>query len=276
MAETSDTAPRQSLGDRMKSYEGVYEFKLGPGPAILRLDGHTFSKFTANFARPFDQRIHDAMTATCSDLLCHFPSATLAYTQSDEITLVFPSGINAFNDRVQKICSLAAAFTSVRFNMHLATAIAASPKPTVLKPEVLGTAHFDGRLFTVPTEEEALNCVLWRCRGDAVRNSVNAFARTIFSTKELHGKSTKEVLQMMEVGKGIVFRNAVPSWAVEGTTVKKEQYEFEGKNMKTGTLEKTVRTRTRVVDQGVTEFSEEAVKLVSEKYWSSLEGGSGM
>ena len=133
--------------------------------------------------------------------------------------------------------------------------------------KILGTAHFDGRLFTLPTVEEALNCVLWRCRFDAVRNSVGAFARTIFSTKELHGKSTREVLKMME-GKGVVFKEAVPGWAVEGTTVKKEQYEHEGKNEKTGVVEKSMRTRTKSVDWGITEFSEENLKLITEKYWT--------
>jgi tRNA(His) guanylyltransferase len=101
----------------MKSYEAANEVTLNPGtPAIMRLDGHGFSKFTANFDRPFDQRIHNAMVATCCDLVGHFSSATLAYTQSDEITLVFPHGVGMFSDRVQKIVSLASAYTSVRFN----------------------------------------------------------------------------------------------------------------------------------------------------------------
>ena len=268
MAEIA--APRESLASRMKSYESIYDYHLpANNPTILRLDGHGFSKFTVNFARPFDQRIHDAMTAACSDLLSHFPSAVLAYTQSDEITLVFPSGVGAFNDRVQKIASLAAAFTSVRFNAHLSAAVAASPEPAVKNWEkVMGTAHFDGRLFTVPSVEEALNCVLWRCKGDAIRNSVGAFARTLFSTTELHGKSTEETLRMMEKEKGLVFKDSVPSWAVAGTIVKKEQFEFEGKNEKTGEVEKTSRTRTRAVDRGVTEFSEENLRLVMEKYWT--------
>jgi tRNA(His) guanylyltransferase len=264
-------SPRQSLADRMKSYESIYEFHLpGSTPTILRLDGHGFSKFTAHFARPFDQRIHDAMVSTCSDLLSHFPSATLAYTQSDEITLVFPSGIGSFNNRVQKIVSLAASFTSVRFNMHLSSAVLETAVP-VVKEGVLGTAYFDGRLFSVPTLEEALNCVLWRCRHDAVRNSVGAFARTMFSTKELHGKSTQVVLEMMKE-KGVVFREAVPKWAVEGSLVKKEQFEHQGRNEKTGETEITVRSRTRVVDRGVTEFSEENLKLVTEKYWNDCKG----
>lgn len=265
-------APRTALGDRMKSYEAANSIRLGSGvPTILRLDGHGFSKFTANFARPFDQRVHDAMVATCGDLLTHFPSSTLAYTQSDEITLVFPFGVGSFNDRVQKIVSLAAAFTSVRFNLHLTTAVAAFPEPAVRDSDVLGTAHFDGRLFTVPSVEEALNCVLWRCRGDAIRNSVSAFARTLFSTKELHKKSTATMVEMIEKQKGVDFSDAVPSWAAEGTLVKKEQYEVEGQNAKSGEVEKTLRTRTRAVDTGVTKFSDANLKLVTNRYWNSCE-----
>jgi tRNA(His) guanylyltransferase len=260
--------PRLSLGHRMKSYESTYDTSLPPGtPTILRLDGHMFSKFTSHFSRPFDQRIHDAMTSTSSDLLTHFPSATLAYTQSDEITLVFPSGIRSFNDRVQKIASLAAGFTSARFNMHICAAVVATSDPRV-KEGILGTAYFDARLFTVPTAEEALNCVLWRCRGDAVRNSVGAFARTLFTTKELHLKSTEEVLKMMKTEKGVIFKEAVPSWAVEGSMVKKEKYDFEGRNLKTGDMEMTVRTRTRVEDRGIIKFSEANLKLITDRFWN--------
>jgi tRNA(His) guanylyltransferase len=50
--------------------------------------------------------------------------------------------------------------------------------------------------------------------------------------------------------------------------VKKEQYKFEGRDEKTGQLQKTVRTRTRAVDSGVTEFSEVNLSLVIEKYWT--------
>ncbi|KAG9386804.1 tRNAHis guanylyltransferase [Pyrenophora tritici-repentis] len=64
----------QSLASRMKSYESTFDHTLPlTSPIILRLDGHGFSRFTAHFARPFDQRIHLAMTRTSSDLLSYFP-----------------------------------------------------------------------------------------------------------------------------------------------------------------------------------------------------------
>jgi tRNA(His) guanylyltransferase len=150
----------------------------------------------------------------------------------------------------------------------LNAAVAASPEPAVKNSEkILGNAYFDGRLFTVPTVEEALNCVLWRCRGDAVRNSVGAFARTLFTTKELHLKNTGQILAMMESVKGVVYKDSVPGWAVEGTLVKKEQYAHEGTNLKTGEVERTARTRTRAVDRGVTKFTDENLELVTQKYW---------
>lgn len=254
----------------MKQYETSFDFTLPlSSPVILRLDGHTFSRFTAHFCRPFDQRIHDAMVSTCSDLLKYFPQATVAYTQSDEITLVFPTGVQSFNERIQKLSSLAASYCSVRFNAHLAAFLAANPEPKV-KPtayDKLGTAHFDARFFAVPSVEEALNCLLWRCRGDAMRNSINGFARTLYSDKQLHKKTTREVREMMENDKGVVFEDAVPKWAIEGSLMKREEFEHEGVNLKTSEVEITMRTRTRVEDRGVREFSEENRKLVTEKYW---------
>ena len=146
-----------TLADRMKQYEASSDYRLPlSAPVILRLDGHGFSRFTAPFCRPFDPRIHDAMIATCSDLLHYFPQATVAYTQSDEITLVFPQGVQSFNQRVQKLSSLAASYCSVRFNAHLAALLAANPEPQVEDAAYrkLGTAHFDARFFAVPLVEE--------------------------------------------------------------------------------------------------------------------------
>jgi tRNA(His) 5'-end guanylyltransferase len=270
IAPAADQYEKLTLADRMKKYEASFDFTLPlTVPTILRLDGHTFSRFTSKFHKPFDQRIHDAMIATCADLLKYFPQATVAYTQSDEITLVFPAGVQNFNERVQKLSSLAASYCSVRFNAHLAAFLTANPEPQVKESgyNALGTAHFDARFFQVPSVEEALNCMLWRCRGDAVRNSVNAFARSHYSDKQLHKKSVVEVLDMLRKEKNIEFEDAVPKWAIAGSLVKWEQFEHEGVNGKTGEKEMTMRTRTRVEDRGVREFSDSNLKLVTQKFW---------
>lgn len=152
--------------------------------------------------------------------------------------------------------------------MHLTRFVAEDSEPQAKESvqNVLGTACFDARLFEVVIIEEALNCLLWRCKGDAVRNSVNAFARTMFSVEEMHGKSVKELLRMM-AEKGVVYEKSVPKWALEGSLVKNEQYEHEGVNLKTGNKEVALRTRFRVEDRGITVFSKENLRLVSEKFW---------
>ncbi|KAL1801601.1 hypothetical protein ACET3X_001943 [Alternaria dauci] len=267
---SADSTKPQSLASRMKSYESHFDHTLPLNkPIILRLDGHGFSRFTSHFARPFDERINTAMISTCADLLHFFARATVAYTQSDEITLVFPEGVQSFNERVQKLCSLSASYCSVRFNKHLTEALKKMPEPGVKGDvdEVLGTAHFDARLFPVPSVEEALNNLIWRCRNDAVRNSVSAFARTMYSTKEMNGKKTQELVDMMLAEKGVRFEEAVPRWAIEGCLMKREQYEHEGVNLKTGEIEKTFRTRTRVEERGVRVFGDEGLKLVTDRYW---------
>ncbi|KAI5928594.1 tRNAHis guanylyltransferase-domain-containing protein [Camillea tinctor] len=256
------TKQKLTLGDRMKQYEAALDITLpSSSAAILRLDGHGFSRFTASFQRPFDPRIHAAMLGASGDLLGFFPRATVAYTQSDEITLVFPpapddsgDAVGAFNSRVQKLVSLAASYCSVRFNAHLA----------VPGSEI---AHFDARVFAVPSADEALNCLLWRCRGDAVRNSIGAFARTLFTPREMLGRTSAELVEMMRAQKGVVYEEAVPRWAVEGCLVKRERYRHEGFNPKTGRMEATTRTRIRVEERGVKEFSAENIRLITDKYW---------
>lgn len=76
------------------------------------------------------------MINATADLVSYF-NCTSGFTQSDEITLVFPAPVTQedleqeqknpnkpkksapFNGRIQKLASLAAGYCSVRFNYHL-------------------------------------------------------------------------------------------------------------------------------------------------------------
>ncbi|KAI5460681.1 tRNAHis guanylyltransferase-domain-containing protein [Mariannaea sp. PMI_226] len=268
VTSSGEEPQRQPLAARMKDYEAATEIHLEPSqPAILRLDGHNFSRFTRRFAKPFDDRLHTAMVRTCADLLVEHPGATLAYTQSDEITLIFPSGVGSFSDRVMKIATLAAGFCSVHFYTHLMKALEETPEPMVKDFASLPLPHFDGRLFNVPSVEECLNNIIWRCRGDAIRNSISAFARGLFSAKQLHGKNKNEMVEMAKQEKGIIFRESVPPWAPEGSIVKKKLVKTGGVDAKTGKAVTVVRMTTHCDDRGMTNFSEENLALVRDKYW---------
>jgi tRNA(His) 5'-end guanylyltransferase len=56
-------------------------------------------------------------------------------------------------------------------------------------------AMFDARVFNIPVEE-VTNCVLWR-QQDATRNSISSLAQSKFSHKELQGKSSSQMQDML-------------------------------------------------------------------------------
>ena len=51
-------------------------------------------------------------------------------------------------------------------------------------------------MWSLPTNDEAANYFLWRER-DAVKNSVSMAERSLFSHRQLFGKSRTDALQML-------------------------------------------------------------------------------
>jgi tRNA(His) 5'-end guanylyltransferase len=128
----------------MRAHEAAFRGTPAPAdlPVLIRLDGVRFSRLTRSFARPFDQALGEAMIRTAADLALRFPCA-FAYTESDEITLVFapvlvPEGGGAgsgqdgddapaslvsrprmFGGRLQKTVTVVASTATARFNVHL-------------------------------------------------------------------------------------------------------------------------------------------------------------
>ncbi|KAI1798593.1 glycoside hydrolase family 55 protein [Daldinia bambusicola] len=271
-----------SLRDRMMQYESVFDSKLPISPPIvLHLDGHCFSHLAAQtcFRRPFDQRIHDAMVATCSDLLLDFfPNSTVAYTQSDEITLVFPKGNSElFAQPVQKLAALAAGYCSVRFNAHLSALLTPDLRGRLQGGvELLGTVYFDARLFAVPSIEEALNYLLWRRSDYAAPNCINALAGTLFDQSHIRNKTCEELVEMMRREKNVIYEEVVPRWAVEGCLVKRELSRYEHPHAQTDPAEEAsaMTSRTRVEERGIRECTTENLRLVEESYWNGIDPSS--
>ncbi|KXS13116.1 hypothetical protein M427DRAFT_113653 [Gonapodya prolifera JEL478] len=81
------------LAAKIKNLERDIDTALPPEqPFVVRLDGVAFSTFTKDLPRPFDRRLSNAMVATSVDLVEKF-NAVCGYTQSDEISLVFPAAM---------------------------------------------------------------------------------------------------------------------------------------------------------------------------------------
>lgn len=73
----------------MKGYEVASRTTL-PGrlPVIIRVDGKAFHTYTRGCKRPFDDRLSDVMVSTATKLCDEIQGAQLAYTQSDEISVL--------------------------------------------------------------------------------------------------------------------------------------------------------------------------------------------
>ncbi len=180
------------FGDRMKMYEMLEAGrKVFPRlPILVRADGKAFHTYTKNLTRPFDERFQRAMNEAMKDAV-DFTNARVGYVQSDEISLIIlPKDREevVFGGRIQKLVSLIAARISVAFNAYA--------QVNLIGNLGVGTPLFDCRVWSVPSEEEAVNALLWR-EQDATKNSIQAAARSAFTHKEVDGKTTKEMLDML-------------------------------------------------------------------------------
>lgn len=203
---------KDSLGDRIKGYESITKYKLmRRGYTLIRLDGCGFSKYTKGLNRPFDKGLVDDMIETTKYLCKNIQGCKLGYTQSDEITLVLTDFEEYktqawFDGELQKICSISASMATAKFNqLRTIRAIKNSLIPMVNSEnftaelvDSLKIAHFDSRVFQVPTLAEVNNTLLWRQR-DFIRNSISVCAQSLpdYSHKFLNGKTSNDKQELI-------------------------------------------------------------------------------
>lgn len=206
-----------SLGDRMKGYEGTTQSRLlRRTPVIIRLDGRAFHTWTRSLKKiddlsstPFSSLMSDMMAATTQSLVKGIQNAVFAYSQSDEISILLRDWDKHeteqwFDGNIQKIVSISAAIASTTFSEHLTPYDCAK------------IVQFDARVFNLPTEE-VCNYFIWR-QQDASRNSVQMLARHYFSHKELHLKNNSQVQDMLMLQKQVNW-NDQATWKKRGFCV---------------------------------------------------------
>ena len=117
-------ADKTALGDRMKMYEHreVGRRAMPRLPICVRIDGKTFSRFTRNLARPYDERLSELMVHT-AEVLVEKTGARIGYTQSDEISLILysdsPNSQVYLDGRIMKLTSILASIATAAFNARL-------------------------------------------------------------------------------------------------------------------------------------------------------------
>lgn len=263
----------KNLGERMKSYEKVYSNQLLPNAMfVVRLDGRGFSKYTKKmcFKKPFDTDLIQIMQNVTIELIKQ-TQASFGYTQSDEISLVFTPERMMFNGRIEKICSVFASLTSVLFNLKLAEQYKQNEPEKIVKSNEL-MPIFDCRVFSVPSKEEALNAVLWR-EFDAVKNSINVLAQSLFSFKELQNLNGKQLQYKMLTEKDVNW-NDLPLEQKRGTYLIRKVKEIQPTSPECSDIPKDVLnkliTNNETIKRGYIEMDNSFVSMkdltIEEKY----------
>lgn len=218
---------RTALGDRMKRYEATYRHVLPKRTyTILRLDGRAFHTYLRGAVKPYDETFMTDMDAVTAALCAEVSGAKLAYTQSDEISILItdfatPDTEPWFGGVTAKILSVSASF---------ATAVLNERRPGK-------RALFDARAFTLSDAVEVANYFIWRQR-DAVRNSITMAAQAKYSPKQLHGVKSGRMQEMLFVDHGINW-NDYPGGCKRGRVAIKQEgdrevvYEFGGRERRT-------------------------------------------
>jgi len=238
---------KDDLGDRIKKYEDSYRFKLPCRlPVIVRCDGKSFHSLTKGCKKPFDEDLIDCMNETAIYICKNVQGCKLAYTQSDEISLLITNYENNntesyFDNNLQKMVSVIAGLASSYF--------------TSISHKVFGKtklACFDSRAFILP-KEEVCNYFIWRMN-DCTRNSVQMLSRSLYSHKECHNKNNSE-LQEMCFQKGINW-NDLPIYQKRGRCIIKNKVIKDGVNPKTGKVLPSERNEWQV-DNNIPIFSQD-------------------
>lgn len=284
---------KDSLGDRMKSYyEDRYRINLPRRTNILlRIDGKAFHSYTKGLKRPFDTGLSDDMDATTKFLCENIQGAKLGYVQSDEISILVTDYDKLdtspwFDNNLQKMCSISSSLATAKFNQlrmqrrfrslnvdseeHGITAYDMTISNDVLDGKI---AMFDSRVFIIPEAEEVVNYFIWR-QQDATRNSISMAAQSMFSHKQLQGKSGSQMQEMMFTEKGVNW-NDYPTRFKRGAAIVKVNVLYKREKGTKGTGEAigpvdsydSVMTRQAVGILG----DSSKVDLFERSFWSSIE-----
>lgn len=240
------------LGERIKNqYEDRTRYSLPRRTyTLIRIDGKAFHTFARGFKRPFDHELMELMDKTAAYLCTNIQGAVVGYVQSDEISILLsdfttPQTDAWFDGNIQKMVSVSASMATAAFNKQLSEKQSqAAPETKFFDKSGNGKiALFDSRVFTVPDHSEVENYFIWR-QADAVRNSIQSAAQSVYSQKQLHGKNTSE-LQELLFQKGINWNDYL-SGEKRGRAIVKEQYlkiDLETTGPKAALKQSALRTR---------------------------------
>jgi tRNA(His) 5'-end guanylyltransferase len=250
---------KDDLGNRIKeNYEDRTRFSLPRRTyTLIRLDGKSFHTYTRGLEKPFDEGLFVDMDDAIINMLPQIQGAQFAYTQSDEISVLVtdfekPTTDAWFDGNIQKITSVASSIITAEFNLLRWERSKQSSNISACKELV--PAYFDARVFTIPDRTEVMNYFIWRNQ-DCAKNSVSMVAQSLFSHKELQGKNSPQMQEMMFKYHGVNWANYDQS-KKNGRLIVKENYMAVEKVFNPLRTE-FVGTRTRWISKPAWKFTED-------------------
>ncbi|BCM89253.1 hypothetical protein IAD21_01098 [Abditibacteriota bacterium] len=226
----------EELEARFRALEARNEEKLKfVGWTIARLDGRGFTRLTKRsleLEKPFDIRFHEVMKSTVAHLCdCGF-AVRLAYSQSDEISLLFERSERGFDGKARKWLSVLAGEASASFSLHMGR-----------------IGAFDCRLIELPDSETTADYFRWR-QSDAYRNALSAHCYWILRAQNLSPNAATTRLNGLSIAQKRILLNeqgidieSLPLWQRRGFTTNWQKFEKVGFNPKTQSEARTVRKR---------------------------------
>ncbi len=242
----------QSFENRMRELEYFHNLRLLPETwVIVRVDGRSFSGFTeSRFEKPFDLEFHKLMVQTAQTLLEEM-QGIYAYTESDEISVLFPLNWDFFNRSLEKIVSISASIASATFT-HVAGTVVC----------------FDSRVWLGANQSQVVDYFRWR-QADANHYALNSWCYwTLRKLGKSATRSTAELKNQSVAFKNeLLFHNGInfndlPTWQRRGTGLYWEKYTKQGYNP----IEKenVVRLRRRIKIDGTLPMKEDYGQFIAE------------
>jgi len=223
---------------KMRVFETAQDLCVPPEMyMVARIDGRGFTRLTKEqhpFDVPYDAKFRDLMVATTEHLMqCGF-KVVYAYTQSDEISLLFVRDEELFGRKLRKYNSVLAGEASAKFSVMLGD-----------------LACFDCRISQLPNRDRVVDYFRWR-NEDAARNCLNGYCYWTLRKDGQDAKQATSRLSGMPVaakhellfGFGINF-NGLPNWQKRGVGLYWEEYEKESRNPITGDRVTALRRRIK-------------------------------
>lgn len=145
-----------TLRERIESYEELTDTRMMKKlPIIVVVNGRSFKKITSLLVKPFSSDFMELMCSTMIRLCQEIDGTTFAYSFNDEIVIVSRNDQNPdtdawYDNRVQKIASVASAIATLEFNRIAKTN----------GVQLFGDPVFTAKTFTVPSISEAMNVLI--------------------------------------------------------------------------------------------------------------------